>query len=620
MFPFYNNYPGTDLHEIDLAYILKLCANLESNNKTLLNWKTTHEAEYQELKDKVDGLVNNLVDVISPWDSSIEYPIYSIVEYQGTNYIAVQNVPVGAMITNTDYWQPANTVVEQINAIGVTVNDVKDDVEELQYYITPEMYGAAGDGVTDDTAALSAALNAVSQHTGDENYCVLIRHKYLITEEIVVSGTGLMRIFGVDNNSSEIKCSGATAHIRFRGESTEHEIDIRDIRIRGDYTQTSPLLIFDHVFNIYLKRLYTLDAGQDSYGLEFLDSGIISCDECVIVGSNDVANYPAYSNGIHAHNSNSMFTFKGANIWNINTAFTFTGNCGQTNILNNWAECINNFVVRNIQSGEDGRYSTFQIEGNAVNIHTYLAFVPSVINLFKIIAADTSAKWQDSQVNFSHNTVYIATSESITMENNSAVNIASAPSAPGIINIFFDGNVFTGKTLTQLGAYVFISATTALYADAVRIRSARMTLRPDAARITDDTRIISDVIPALLSNRSGVSAPSGLYLNDGSTANDGRIAYASNAFYGYIGGTAVTMAKAGMKVVQISSTTVTTGSTGNVALGTSASTVHILAVTGDVDGIYTPFISNGNNFVHATTRSGADIANTSVTLQVFYTT
>ena len=142
MFPFFNHYPGTDLHEIDLAYILKLCAELRASNATLTTWKTTHESEYAELENKVDGLINNLVDVISPWDSSIAYHIFSIVEYQGTNYIAVQDVPIGVMITNTDYWQPANTVTEQINAIGQVVNDASEKVDALNFETVAAMKAA----------------------------------------------------------------------------------------------------------------------------------------------------------------------------------------------------------------------------------------------------------------------------------------------------------------------------------------------------------------------------------------------------------------------------------------------------------------------------------------------
>lgn len=171
MFPFFNNYPGTDLHEIDLAYILKLCAEMRANNTTLTAWKAAHEVEYAELADKVDGLIHNLVDVISPWDSSIAYHIFSIVEYQGTNYMAIQDVPVGAMITNTDYWQPANTALEQINAIGVITSETKDTVDALN---TPPVnvltLGVKNDGSEDCSALVEAASETMNLYFPEGTY------------------------------------------------------------------------------------------------------------------------------------------------------------------------------------------------------------------------------------------------------------------------------------------------------------------------------------------------------------------------------------------------------------------------------------------------------------------
>lgn len=59
----------------------------------------------------------------------------------------------------------------------------------LTYAVTPEMYGAVGDGIADDTAAVRAALSRP---------CVLLNGDYLITESInaaarVVSGSGTIR-------------------------------------------------------------------------------------------------------------------------------------------------------------------------------------------------------------------------------------------------------------------------------------------------------------------------------------------------------------------------------------------------------------------------------------------
>lgn len=51
-----------------------------------------------------------------------------------------------------------------------------EDVGYLKTYVTPEMYGAKGDGVTDDTATLKTALNSGKP--------VLLSGKYLISNEI----------------------------------------------------------------------------------------------------------------------------------------------------------------------------------------------------------------------------------------------------------------------------------------------------------------------------------------------------------------------------------------------------------------------------------------------------
>lgn len=153
---FFNEFPHTRSYDADLGWIIKKMGELLTEYGTIDEWKTTHEKEYAELKDAVDGLINNLVDVITPWDSSIAYHIFSVVEYQGTNYIAVQDVPIGTMITNTDYWQPAQTAIEQINAMSIIVSNL-NEWKALQP-VTPQDFGAVADGVTNDVAAINAAL------------------------------------------------------------------------------------------------------------------------------------------------------------------------------------------------------------------------------------------------------------------------------------------------------------------------------------------------------------------------------------------------------------------------------------------------------------------------------
>lgn len=175
----FEHFPYTNFHDLNLDWILAKVKEVLAEADSLEQWRGTHEQEYKILAEKVEGLINNLVDVISPWDSSIAYHVFSIVEYQGANYIAVQDVPVGTMITNTDYWQQANTVVEQINAMSVIVSNL----EEWKPYVTPEEYGAVGDGETDDTIAIG---NAIAGSLTENKPLVLV-HTYLTASGIAIT-------------------------------------------------------------------------------------------------------------------------------------------------------------------------------------------------------------------------------------------------------------------------------------------------------------------------------------------------------------------------------------------------------------------------------------------------
>lgn len=159
----FEQFPYTNFHDLNLDWILKVVKADEAGVAALNSWKLTHEAEYNQLKDIVEGLQNHLVDPIVPWDPSREYLIYSIVEYLGSNYIAIQNVPVGTNITDTNYWVAANTVLAQINAIGNTVTEVSERYPRRTYY-RPEDYGAVVDDVNVDNAPFiqQAILDAIA--------------------------------------------------------------------------------------------------------------------------------------------------------------------------------------------------------------------------------------------------------------------------------------------------------------------------------------------------------------------------------------------------------------------------------------------------------------------------
>ncbi|MBO5453462.1 MAG: hypothetical protein J6A69_05785 [Clostridia bacterium] len=99
-------------------------------------------------------------------------------------------------------------------------------ITNLNGYVTPEMYGAAGDGVTDDTLAVQSAVNAV---TGTEK-TLLLTNTYLLSSSLEIPN---------DRKSLRIKGGG----LKFTGQSQhcfvlqgDTSMDIPESDIPSDLT------------------------------------------------------------------------------------------------------------------------------------------------------------------------------------------------------------------------------------------------------------------------------------------------------------------------------------------------------------------------------------------------
>lgn len=55
---FNNEYPYTDFHELNLSWVITRIKALMDQVKNLEDWRATHEAEYQELKDLYDAVMS----------------------------------------------------------------------------------------------------------------------------------------------------------------------------------------------------------------------------------------------------------------------------------------------------------------------------------------------------------------------------------------------------------------------------------------------------------------------------------------------------------------------------------------------------------------------------------
>ena len=99
---FWNAYPGTDLHEIDLHYVLMQLLQLRKDMQVV-----------------IDSQAITFADPIT-WNITSQYPAYTVVlDDAGNGYLSRQAVPAGIPLSNTSYWTQIfnfNDIADRIRA------------------------------------------------------------------------------------------------------------------------------------------------------------------------------------------------------------------------------------------------------------------------------------------------------------------------------------------------------------------------------------------------------------------------------------------------------------------------------------------------------------------------
>lgn len=164
-----NNWPYTDLHNLNLDWLINTVKDLQ-----------------EEVREFTQDLPHVSAWNNGQWDITHAYDANEIVFDDNKIYISVKPVPANTQISNTRYWT-------EIADMGFDPTDIYTALEQIQsaldtmesnvYYVTPEDYGAVRDGETDCSDAFAAAMNSgkvVKLLLGANGY--VIKKPVLITE------------------------------------------------------------------------------------------------------------------------------------------------------------------------------------------------------------------------------------------------------------------------------------------------------------------------------------------------------------------------------------------------------------------------------------------------------
>jgi hypothetical protein len=177
---------------------------------------------------------------------------------------------MGVFTTGTKLWKPA------FNETGwdAAVNTNFDRLSE--FGINVKSYGAVGDGVTNDTAAIQAAIDAAVAAGGGTVF---------IPEGIFVCASGLswnvdgVYLVGVGANASTLKFTGTGIGITVGdGVAVRNGVGFRDLTIRGNQSVPTTGLLLQTCWQVNLTNVNFVDFATDH--LKAMNGGHIRIVGC----------------------------------------------------------------------------------------------------------------------------------------------------------------------------------------------------------------------------------------------------------------------------------------------------------------------------------------------------
>lgn len=177
-----------------------------------------------------DGRIGVFVTTATMTNQADDYPAQVVVT-DGDD-VRVASMPVrmhviaAAMDENSEAIEEDASLYQQYTgSVQALIADMRADLNALEdVYVTPQMYGAAGDGATDDTTAIQAAMNAGAGRV------IFPAGTYKITASISVPGNTIVDLNGATILATDVDAFavGGTSNVTIQnGTITQTRIGIR---------------------------------------------------------------------------------------------------------------------------------------------------------------------------------------------------------------------------------------------------------------------------------------------------------------------------------------------------------------------------------------------------------